>query len=271
MKKAISFLLAALLVLSLASCGARDVKSEENSIPEAEEADEFIGETITAAEEPEKEPEEEPKRIIGWSEDSTAMAEIMATVENITDESSPDYVPPEKRIAVFDFDGTLIGERYPTVSDRSLFLYRLLHDDTYTGSQKYVLFARTTEKAIANHEELPITPVDRPDGRRVICGFHRGGICGICAGFYEAARARLQGNDLRNALFCAHGGTGAVSGGKRLYGLHLQRWGTELPAGYDRRRSGRLYTAVPGDRQHHFIHSDRTERYTRIQLYIRTG
>ena len=174
MKKAISFLLAALLVLSLASCGARDVKSEENSIPEAEEADEFIGETITAAEEPgvfieemitaaeepEKEPEEEPKRIIGWSEDSTAMAEIMATVENITDESSPDYVPPEKRIAVFDFDGTLIGERYPTVSDRSLFLYRLLHDDTYNGPTKYVLFAKATEKAIANHEELPITPAD---------------------------------------------------------------------------------------------------------------
>ena len=160
MKKAISLLLAALLVLSLASCGVRDVKPEENSIPEAEEADVFIGETITAAEEPEKEPEDEPKHIIGWSEDSPAMAEIMATVENITDEASPDYVPPEKRIALFDFDGTLAGERYPAVSDRSMFLYRLLHDDTYTGSTKYVLFARTTEKAIANHEELPITPVD---------------------------------------------------------------------------------------------------------------
>ena len=106
------------------------MKSEENSIPEAEEADEFIGETITAAEEPgvfieemitaaeepEKEPEEEPKRIIGWSEDSTAMAEIMATVENITDESSPDYVPPEKRIAVFDFDGTLCATEEDIVS-----------------------------------------------------------------------------------------------------------------------------------------------------------
>ena len=214
MKKAISLLLAALLVLSLASCGVRDVKPEENSIPEAEEADVFIGETITAAEEPEKEPEDEPKHIIGWSEDSPAMAEIMATVENITDEASPDYVPPEKRIALFDFDGTLAGERYPAVSDRSMFLYRLLHDDTYHAS-KYVAFARATEKAIANCAELPPHPLRHGrDVRGVIYGLHRGGIQSVCEGVYEATRTRLHGHDLRNALFCTHGGTGAVSGGK---------------------------------------------------------
>ncbi len=159
MKKQICILLAALLILSLAGCGNRDEQPVEKAIAEIKEADTSSAESIAVAEQPEKEPENEPKRISGWSEGSPAMAEIIASVESITDEASPDYVPPEKRIALFDFDGTLIGERYPTYSDRSMLLYRLLHDDTYHAS-KYVAFARATEKAIANCAELPPTPYD---------------------------------------------------------------------------------------------------------------
>ena len=184
MKKTTCILLVIMLVLSLAACGNTGVQAVEKTAAETAEAFADSGENITAAEEPQKDtseepteeaseeaeevaekepeevPEEEPKCIRGWSEDSPAMAEIMAFVESITDESSPDYVPPEKRIAIFDSDGTLIGERYPTLSDRSMLLYRLLHDSTYKGSTKYKSFAKATEKAIANHEELPVTPRD---------------------------------------------------------------------------------------------------------------
>ena len=156
MKKATCMLLVALFFLNLTGCGSRDVKAEEDAIAKTEEANATSSVIITAAEETEG----EQKRISGWSQDSTAMVEIIAFVENITDEASPDYVPPDRRIALFDFDGTLIGERYPACSDRCMLLYRLLHDNAYNASSKYVAFAEATEKAIANHKALPVTPRD---------------------------------------------------------------------------------------------------------------
>ena len=59
--------------------------------------------------------------IPGWAEDSPAMASIIAYVAAVTDEASPDYIAPADRIAVFDFDGTLFGERFPTYFDTLIF------------------------------------------------------------------------------------------------------------------------------------------------------
>lgn len=36
---------------------------------------------------------------------------------------------------MFDFDGTLYGERFPTYFDTCLFLHRTLHDDGYTAAE----------------------------------------------------------------------------------------------------------------------------------------
>ncbi|WP_425397447.1 HAD family hydrolase [Aeoliella sp.] len=44
-----------------------------------------------------------------WN-DTASKAAIVAFVEKVTEEGSPDYVPPEERIAVFDNDGTLWPE-----------------------------------------------------------------------------------------------------------------------------------------------------------------
>ena len=101
----------------------------------------------------------EAESIDCWAEDSPAMASIIAYVESVTDEASPDYIPPRERIALFDSDGTLIGERYPTYSDQCMLLYRLLHDDTCTDSnEEDVTFAKELETAIENHEALPDSP-----------------------------------------------------------------------------------------------------------------
>ena len=98
--------------------------------------------------------------IPGWAADSPAMASIIALVESVSDESSADYLPPERRIALFDSDGTLIGERYPTYSDQCMLLRRLLHDDSTAGRSvpEDVAFAEALEKAILNHEPLPDSP-----------------------------------------------------------------------------------------------------------------
>ena len=66
-----------------------------------------------------------------WEKNSPAMASIISYVESVTDRFSRDYIPPEKRIAAFDSDGTLIGELFPTYFDKCLLMYRLLHDSTY--------------------------------------------------------------------------------------------------------------------------------------------
>ena len=57
------------------------MKAAEKSVEETERADACIVENNAAAEES----KDEPKRISGWSEYSTAMAEIMAFVDSITD------------------------------------------------------------------------------------------------------------------------------------------------------------------------------------------
>ncbi len=95
-----------------------------------------------------------------WRADSPAMASIVSRVKDMTDESSPDYVPPEKRVVLFDVDGTLIGERYPHYSDQCFMLYRLLHDDPVRDkiSDEDIRFAEEMEAAILNHASLPKSP-----------------------------------------------------------------------------------------------------------------
>lgn len=96
--------------------------------------------------------------IEGWAADSPAMASIIAYVEAVTDEASADYIPPAERVVLFDSDGTLIGERYPTYSDQCMLVRRLLHDDTVDGNPEDTAFAAALETAYLNHEPLPDSP-----------------------------------------------------------------------------------------------------------------
>ncbi len=94
----------------------------------------------------------------GWAADSPALASIIAYVEAVTNEASQDYVPPEARVVLFDSDGTLIGERYPTYSDQCMLVQRLLHDDTVTANAEDAAFAAALEEAYLKHEPLPDSP-----------------------------------------------------------------------------------------------------------------
>ena len=97
-------------------------------------------------------------RIAGWREDSPEMASIVSYVSAVTDEKSEDYVPPECRIAVFDMDGTLYGERFPTYFDESLLLHRLLHDEAYEAAPEDRAWARSAEEALLKGEPEPDSP-----------------------------------------------------------------------------------------------------------------
>ena len=93
-----------------------------------------------------------------WEADSPAMASIVAYVAAVTDEKSPSFVPEAERIAVFDMDGTLYGELFPTYFDECLLLHRLLHDESYEASPEDRAWAQAAETALLCGEPEPDSP-----------------------------------------------------------------------------------------------------------------
>ena len=87
-----------------------------------------------------------------WNEDSSALAELTAYVEAVTGEGSEDYIPEEDRIAVFDLDGTLMGETAPTYFDWVMYSYRVLEDPDYAG--------QATKEMVKTAETIKKIPVD---------------------------------------------------------------------------------------------------------------
>ena len=85
-----------------------------------------------------------------WRENAAPAAALMAYLRDITDEKSPDYIPPEYRIAVSDMDGTLFCETDPTFFDFRLFYYRVMADPGYKdiASEDVRKIARTLEEYV---------------------------------------------------------------------------------------------------------------------------
>lgn len=88
-------------------------------------------------------PFEEVDALSLWTSDAEAKKALVSYVENVTDENSPDYIPVEDRIAVFDMDGTILCETDPYYFDHCLLVYRVLEDPNYKDK------ASTFEKDVA--------------------------------------------------------------------------------------------------------------------------
>lgn len=76
-------------------------------------------------------PVEEVDALSLWTSEAEAKKALVSYVENVTDENSPDYIPVEDRIAVFDMDGTILCETDPYYFDHCLLVYRVLEDPNY--------------------------------------------------------------------------------------------------------------------------------------------
>ncbi|MBQ2456513.1 MAG: haloacid dehalogenase-like hydrolase, partial [Firmicutes bacterium] len=79
-----------------------------------------------------------------WTAGARAKTELLDYVKAVTDPQSPDYIPEEDRIAVFDLDGTLFCETDPNYFDYTLLKYRVLEDPEYRDR------ASDFEKEVAN-------------------------------------------------------------------------------------------------------------------------
>ena len=77
-----------------------------------------------------------------WNADAPSLKALIEYVEAVTDEESPDYIPPEDRIATFDMDGTLMGELNPTYLEYYLLAERILMDESYAPDAEMLEFGR---------------------------------------------------------------------------------------------------------------------------------
>jgi len=93
-----------------------------------------------------------------WREDSPTKRKIIEFVEAATDPSSPNFIPPENRIATFDMDGTFYCETAPLYFQETMFFYRVLEDPTYQAPKKIVKFAEKIKPKIYN--KTGITPAE---------------------------------------------------------------------------------------------------------------
>ena len=151
-KRMIAFIMALVLALSVSACNTEngeDKTSTENSSVSAVSND-SNQQSVQA--------DSKTTALEYWTEDSPAMKSIINFVSEVTDEKSDKFVPAEKRTAVFDSDGTLYGELFPTYVDQCLMIHRLVHDDTYKGNEEDTAYCEALEKYLLNGGEKPKAP-----------------------------------------------------------------------------------------------------------------
>ncbi len=145
---AITFLLALVLVIAGVKniIGSVTGKPVETQASTAASSETEITESAVPSEETEiteTTEAEEVDMLSLWTAGAESKEALVAYIESVTDENSPDYIPVEDRIAVFDMDGTILCETDPYYFDHCLLVYRVLEDPEYKDK------ASTFEKDVA--------------------------------------------------------------------------------------------------------------------------
>jgi phosphoserine phosphatase len=102
-----------------------------------------------------------------WNDGAPAKTALVEYVESVTRAGSPDFIPEESRIAVFDLDGTLMLETAPTYFDWVMFLHRVLDDPTCHVPPEVLEIARKSR-----YEGM--IPKLTPDRERIVAQAYKG-------------------------------------------------------------------------------------------------
>ena len=94
-----------------------------------------------------------------WNKGAPALDTLIEYVEAVTDEEGPDFIPVSDRVAVFDMDGTLYGELFPTYLEYYLLAWRILKDPSYEPDAEMLEFGRmlrdhAMDKSFPDHMDL---------------------------------------------------------------------------------------------------------------------
>jgi len=109
----------------------------------------------TSAEEQEASAETEEDVFAQWNKDAESLNTLIDYVEDITDESSENFIPAEDRIAVFDMDGTLYAELFPTYIEYYMFAWRVLADPYYDPTDESMIKTAETIRDCAIDKSYP--------------------------------------------------------------------------------------------------------------------
>ena len=102
-----------------------------------------------------------------WNDGAPAKKALIEYVAAVTDSRSPDFVPVQDRIAVFDLDGTLLCETAPSYFFWQLFEHRVLDDKSFTPDENQRTSAR-------NARAKGICPSLTEDRGRMVSAAYRG-------------------------------------------------------------------------------------------------
>ena len=134
---------------------------EDESVPEAEDEtiveaeDEFIAETEDVIEDV----EEAEAFFADWNPQAPALNALIEYVEAVTDEDSEDFIPVEDRLAVFDMDGTLYGELFPTYLEYYMLAWRILKDPGFTPDEEMLALGRELRESVISHSFASDMPI----------------------------------------------------------------------------------------------------------------
>ena len=106
-----------------------------------------------------------------WTDTAPTKSALISFVEAAVDPKSPGYIPLDRRIAVFDMDGTLICETDTDYFDHLLLEYRVLEDPTYKGKASQEEIETCLKMLELNKESSPVGGMDVPHGKGVATAF----------------------------------------------------------------------------------------------------
>lgn len=155
-KRIITLIMASILALSAAACS--NASGGESKASTDASAASTTSVASDSSDQQSAQADSKTDSLEYWTEDSPAMKSIMEYVSAVTDEKSDKYVPEAERIAVFDSDGTLYGELFPTYFDQCLMIHRLVHDDSYKGNEEDTAYCNALEEYLLGGGEKPKAP-----------------------------------------------------------------------------------------------------------------
>ncbi|MCR5490675.1 MAG: hypothetical protein K6F32_00925, partial [Bacilli bacterium] len=84
-----------------------------------------------------------------------SLTALKSFVSASVDEKNENYIKKEDRLAVFDMDGTLYGELYPTYFEYVMYEYRVLEDPSYKdkATEEQILLANEIKAGVMKDSE----------------------------------------------------------------------------------------------------------------------
>ena len=145
----------AAILIAILACGAVVYlmnQPAKTQIVEVQVTPVPVQETPEPTAEPAAEPAAAPLSL--WSDGSGAKQSLIDYVNAVTAEGSPDFIPAEDRIAVFDMDGTLTCETYYTYYDTMMFIEYCLVDHPERVSDELKAVAASIQPGYLADETL---------------------------------------------------------------------------------------------------------------------